>query len=61
MCTKISASNRQPGDLVFWADNGKVYHVGVYIGDGMMINAENPNVGVRKTKLWSNVYAYGRL
>ncbi len=82
MCTKISASNRQPGDLVFWADNGKVYHVGVYIGDGIqkfcptcktrptddptsfgfrMINAENPNVGVRKTKLWSNVYAYGRL
>lgn len=61
MCTKISASNRQPGDLVFWADNSKVYHVGVYIGEGMMINSENPNVGVRKTKLWSNVYAYGRL
>lgn len=82
MCTKVSVSNRQPGDLVFWADNGKVYHVGIYIGDGIqkfcptcktrptgdpnsfgfrMINAENENVDVRKTKLWSNVYAYGRL
>ncbi len=60
-CTKISAENRKPGDLVFWANGSKVYHVGVYIGNGMMINAENENVGVRKTKLWSNVYAYGRL
>lgn len=61
-CTKIKASDRQPGDLVFWANSGgRVYHVGVYIGNNMMINAENENVGVRKTKLWSNVYAYGRL
>lgn len=61
MCTKISAENRQPGDLIFWANGGKVYHVGIYVGDGMMINAENENVGVRKTKVWSNVYSYGRL
>lgn len=60
-CKKVNASDRKPGDLVFWAKGGHVYHVGVYIGNGMMINAENPNVGVRKTKLWSNVYAYGRL
>lgn len=60
-CKKVKASDRQPGDLVFWAKNGHVYHVGVYVGNGMMINAENPNVGVRKTKLWSGVYAYGRL
>lgn len=61
MCTKISAESRQPGDLIFWANGGKVYHVGIYVGDGMMINAENENVGVRKTKVWSNVYSYGRL
>lgn len=60
-CAKVPAADRQPGDLVFWAKGSKVYHVGVYIGNGMMINAENENVGVRKTKLWSNVYAYGRL
>lgn len=61
-CAKIKTNDRQPGDLVFWANaGGRVYHVGVYIGNNMMINAENENVGVRKTKLWSNVYAYGRL
>lgn len=58
---RVSANNRKPGDLVFWAKGGKVYHVGVYVGDGYMINAENESVGVRKTKLWSDVYAYGRL
>jgi hypothetical protein len=60
-CTKISASDRQPGDLIFWATNGSVYHVAVYVGDGMQISAETESVGVVKKKVSSNVYAYGRL
>ena len=60
-CTKIKESDRQPGDLIFWADGGKVYHVAVYVGDGLQISAENSNIGVVKKKVTSGVYAYGRL
>lgn len=36
-------SNPQPGDLVFFNDGS---HVGVYIGNGQMIDALNPSEGV---------------
>lgn len=39
---KISRSNAQPGDLVFFFENGE-HHVGIYIGNGKMIDA--PGVG----------------
>ncbi len=60
-CKKVKASDRQPGDLIFWASGGKVYHVAVYIGDGMQIGAESPKVGVVRKRVSSGVYAYGRL
>lgn len=60
-CTKIKASEKQPGDLIFWAKNSKVYHVAIYVGEGMQISAENESVGVVKKKVTSGVYAYGRL
>ena len=28
-----------PGDLLFFAKNGRIHHVGIYAGDGMMIHA----------------------
>ena len=40
----VAKKNLQPGDLVFFAYNGgkgKVYHVGLYIGDGKMLHAPN--------------------
>lgn len=36
-------SNPQPGDLVFFNDGS---HVGIYIGNGQMIDALNPSEGV---------------
>lgn len=60
-CTKVNAKDRQKGDLIFWAKNGKVYHVAVYVGDGYQISAENESVGVVKKKVTSGVYSYGRL
>ncbi len=35
----ISAKNLQPGDGVFFAKDGDVHHVGVYIGNGQFIHA----------------------
>lgn len=38
-----------PGDLIFYADGGGFYHVTLYVGDGMMIEAPRPGVPVRVT------------
>ena len=35
----VSKSNLQPGDLVFFARNGVIHHVGIYVGNGNMIHA----------------------
>lgn len=40
----VTKKDRQPGDLLFFAYNkgkGKVYHVGMYIGNGKMLHAPN--------------------
>jgi cell wall-associated NlpC family hydrolase len=37
------------GDLIFYADGGGFYHVTLYAGDGMMIEAPRPGVPVRIT------------
>ncbi len=42
---QISASALQPGDLVFYYS--PISHVGMYIGNGMIVHAANPGRGVR--------------
>lgn len=39
-------SQRQPGDLVFYANSGGVYHVAIYIGNDRMIEAPQPGMVV---------------
>lgn len=49
--TKISYSDIQPGDLVFYADSsGTINHVAIYIGGGKVISASSPKTGIRITK-----------
>ncbi len=52
--THIAASQLQPGDLVFYYQ--PISHVGMYIGNGMIVNAENPSSGIRVTGLYSMPY-----
>ncbi len=47
----VSASALQPGDLVFYYS--PVSHVGMYIGNGMVVHAANPGAGVRVDPLYS--------
>lgn len=47
MGTKISLSEAKPGDLVFYAKNGTVNHVAIYIGNGQVIHASNPKTGIK--------------
>ena len=40
----VSYADMQPGDLIFFGN--PAYHVALYVGDGMMIHAENSNTGI---------------
>jgi len=51
---RVSESELRPGDLVFYYS--PVSHVGMYIGNGLIVNAENPSVGVKVTGLYSMPY-----
>ncbi len=58
-------SDPQPGDLVFFMgtyDTTGVSHVGIYVGDGMMLHCGDPiQYSNLNTSYWqSHFYAYGR-
>ncbi len=63
----IPASERQAGDIIFFTGTydsvGAVSHVGIYVGDGMMIHCGNPISYVSvDSGYWTNYfYAYGRI
>jgi cell wall-associated NlpC family hydrolase len=52
------------GDLVFFAINGGINHVGVYVGKGRFVHAPNSGGTVRLDDIdgpfWGNHFAYGR-
>ena len=51
--TAVNKDELQPGDLVFFEQNGYIHHVGIYAGDGMMIHA--PRTGdVVKISVYGN-------
>lgn len=45
-CKKITREELAPGDLVFRHNGIKIHHVGVYIGDGLVIEAKGRDDGV---------------
>lgn len=45
--TKISVSEVKPGDLVFYAKNGNINHVAIYIGGGQVVHASSPKTGIK--------------
>jgi NlpC/P60 family len=65
--TKISASDLQPGDLVFAqfaGDDASPGHVGIYVGNGEVYSAQDPALGIGNASLasWSgNIVGYGRV
>lgn len=51
-----------PGDLVFFAYDGRIGHVGIYIGDGLMLNSQNAGVVIESVSGWQQHFAgYGRV
>ena len=45
----VPASQRQPGDLMWWPG-----HVGIYTGGNMHIAAWNPSMGTQERAVWGN-------
>lgn len=46
MCTPVTRADLRPGDLLFRSRNGDMYHVGVYVGRGRVIEAKGRDAGV---------------
>lgn len=66
ICTPVSGAQAKPGDLIFFVgtyDTPGVSHVGIYVGDGMMIHCGSPiSYASVNTNYWqSHFYSYGRL
>ena len=54
----VNRSELRPGDLLFFNTTGKgISHVGIYIGDGMMIHASSGGKKVIITDINSNYYS----
>jgi cell wall-associated NlpC family hydrolase len=55
--TPVARADLQPGDLVFFADNHFVHHVGIYIGNNQMLHAPQTGSVVSIVSLASQPYA----
>ncbi|MFJ6751320.1 MULTISPECIES: C40 family peptidase [unclassified Streptomyces] len=44
--TQVGLDNLQVGDLLYWGSSGSAYHVGVYVGGGNFIGAQNSSTGI---------------
>ena len=65
VCTPVSKANAQPGDLIFFVgtyDTPGVSHVGIYVGDGVMIHCGDPiqYTSINSSYWQQHFYAFGR-
>ena len=57
----VPLSQLLPGDLVFYGRTD-IHHVGIYIGDGLMINAPHTGTVVQVSSIWwSDLAGFGRV
>lgn len=65
-CARVSPQDAKPGDIIFFKgtyNTSEVSHVGIYVGNGMMIHCGNPiQYTSVNTNYWTqHFFAYGRL
>ena len=66
ICAPVTGAQARPGDLIFFKgtyDTPGVSHVGIYVGNGMMIHCGSPisYANINTTYWQKHFYAYGRL
>lgn len=65
-CARVSKNNAKPGDLIFFQgtySTSGASHVGIYVGDGMMLHCGNPiqYTSIDSSYWQSHFYTFGRL
>lgn len=65
VCTPVSKADAQPGDLIFFVgtyDTPGVSHVGIYVGDNVMLHCGDPiqYTSISSSYWQSHFYAFGR-
>ena len=58
--TRIPRSQARPGDLVFMVNGGRATHMGIYAGDGMMVDSPRTGRTISKRKIYSANLVFGR-
>ncbi len=48
---RVPLAEKRRGDLVFWATGGRIYHVALYLGDGLIVEAPYSGGHVRVTPM----------
>lgn len=60
--TKITRDEAKAGDLVFFSYGSGIAHVGIYLGDGKMIDAQNSGVVIESLDWWEKyLVGFGRV
>ena len=61
--TRVSLSSARPGDLVFYAKEGRpVHHVAIYMGGGRVIHSKDSNSGVVTSNVgYGSIYCIRRV
>lgn len=57
----VSRGNARAGDLVFFSRGGRVYHVGIYAGNGNVLHSPRPGRRVGVQKIWTSSVSFGRV
>jgi cell wall-associated NlpC family hydrolase len=52
----VPIGEARPGDLVFFAESGRVSHVGIYVGDGRFIHAPSEGQRVKVSSIREDWY-----
>jgi cell wall-associated NlpC family hydrolase len=59
--SRISRSQARAGDLVFFLSGGYAYHVGIYLGNGKMVDSPRRGSVITVRSVYSSNVAYARL
>jgi cell wall-associated NlpC family hydrolase len=61
MGTTVSAQDARPGDIVYYDEGGGAGHVGIYLGNGMMVAAPQSGQNVQVQKVYGTPTSYQRI
>jgi len=59
--TRVSASEARPGDIISFTGAGGVYHNGLYVGDGKMIDSPRSGKSIDVRSIWSSSVFFTRV